>query len=377
MKYLIGCFYFLIFSAQAQNTLADGDKSYALGNFSKAITIYESLPVTKEQQLKLAKSYEQIGNLKKALTHYENLFTVYPEDIFVAYEYSKLLRKTANNTKAEEIIKSLIVLDSLNPNFPYLLGLIQEQKDDTLSKHYFKKAYDLDANHIPALGKVATFYIKERHFSEADSLLTKGLKIDDSNFQLWNLKALNHFYQKDFHKSVESYKKLLELHRPSENVHQKLGYAYIQTNRYEEAIEHYRIAINEYEDQNPLTHYEIAQAYIALHYLDKAKRHIEIAMLLKEPQLDNEYLALMEIYLRQKDFKKNFETTRMALSHNPENEMFLYRQAVAADNYLKDKSTVITYYENYMAKFGETGRFRILTAQRISDLKKEIHMAKD
>ncbi len=377
MKHLFVCLLFFGFFAQAQNPLSEADAHYALGNYSKAIEIYKTQSESKETLIKIAKSYTQTGNLKNALAYYEKIVAQFPEDHITTYEYAQVLIRASKIKEAEELFISLQEKDSSNPNFPYQFGLLKEQQNDTSAIAYFKKALLLDPNHIDAIVKVAASHIKERRFQEADSLLNKGLTINDFHFQLWNLKALNHFYDKNYHKAIEVYEKLIALYRPSENVHQKLGYSLMQTLQYEEAIEHYTIAINEYEDQNPLTHYEIAQAFTALHYFDKAERHLEIAMLLKEPQLDNEYLALMEIYLRQKDFKKNFEITKKAVSHNPENEVFLYRQAVAADNYLKDKNAVLRYYENYMTKFGETGRFRILTAHRISDLKKEIHMASD
>lgn len=377
MKSLYCCFCFLIFisiSAQAQNHKSLAENYYALGNYSKAIQHLKQLPESKEQQLKLAKSYEQTGNLKSALAHYEKLFTRFPEDILLAYEYSKLLRKTAKNKQAEEILITLIASDSLNPNFPYQMGLLKEQQSDSLAIEYFEKAYRLDPNHLPAAVKVVTDKIKHKSFDQADTILTQALKIDDTHFQLWNLKALNHFYQKDFHKAIEGYKRLLELNRPSENVHQKLGYCYARTMRHQKAIEHYSIAINEFDDKNQQTHFEIAQAYTALSYFDKAERHIEIAMLLKEPQLENEYQALYDIYHRQKKYQKAFETIRKASKKYPENERFYYSIAVAADNYYKDKNSVLKLYEDYMKKFGETGRFRLLAAQRITDLKKEIHM---
>ena len=376
MKSLYCCFCFLIFisiSAQAQNHKSLAENYYALGNYSKAIQHLNQLPQSKEQQLKLAKSYEQTGNLKSALAHYEKLFVRFPEDILLAYEYSKLLRKTAKNKQAEEILITLIASDSLNPNFPYQMGLLNEHLNDSLAADYFEKTYRLDPNHLPAAVKVITNKIKYKFYEQADTIVKQALKIDDTHFQLWNLKALNHFYQKDFHKAIESYNKLLELNRPSENVYQKLGYAYAQVMNFEKSIAHYTVAINEYDDKNPQTHFEISQAFMALKYYEKAERHLEIAMFLKEPQLEQEFNSLYELHRRQKNYKKAFEIIQEASKKYPENERFYYSIAVAADNF-KDKNSVLKLYEDYMNKFGETGRFRNLAAQRITDLKKEIHM---
>lgn len=373
--YCFCCLLILIaFSAQAQNHKTLADNYYALGNYSKAIQHLNQLPESKAQQLKLAKSYQQTGNLKQALTYYKSIFNTNPEDQFVAFEYAKLLIKTANNSQASEILLSLMKIDSLNPNFPYQLGLLKEKTKDSLALHYFEKAYQLDTNFIPATLKIAAEKIRTRNFNHASTLLNKIIAIDDTHYKAWNLKALNHFYQEDFHKAIESFQKLLELNRPSENVYQKLGYCYARTMRHQKAIDHYTIAINEYDDKNPQTHYEIAQAYRALYYLDKAERHFEIAMLLKEPQLENEYLGLYSVYTRQKNFKKAFDIIKEASEKYPENQVFTYRLAVAADNYFKDKNSVLKLYENYIKKFGETGRYRLLVEQRIKDIKKEVHL---
>lgn len=372
-------FYLLFISlvSQAQEHKKLADSYFSLGNYSKAIQHLKQTPESKEQQHKLAKSYEQTGNLKSALAHYEKLFDRYPEDIFLAYEYSKLLRKTAKNKQAEEILNTLIATDSLNPNFPYQMGLLKEQQSDSLAIEYFEKAYRLDPNHLPAAVKVVTDKIKNKVFEQADTILTQTLKIDDTHFQLSNLKALNHFYQKDFHKAIAGYNKLLELNRPSENVYLKLGFAYAQVLDFEKSIEHYTIAINDYNDKNPEAHYEIATSFMALHYYEKAQRHLEIAMLLKEPQLEQEYTSLFELYHRQKKYKTALEILNEASKKYPGNEFFRYRIATTSDNFFNDKKTILKQYEIYLKAFGESGKYRLLAAQRMADLKKEIHMKSD
>ncbi|GGD90566.1 tetratricopeptide repeat protein [Planktosalinus lacus] len=369
-------FYLLFISlvSQAQEHKNLADSYFSLGNYSKAIQHLKQTPESKEQQHKLAKSYEQTGNLKSALAHYEKLFDRYPEDIFLAYEYSKLLRKTAKNKQAEEILNTLIATDSLNPNFPYQMGLLKEQQSDSLAIEYFEKAYRLDPNHLPAAVKVVTDKIKNKVFEQADTILTQTLKIDDTHFQLSNLKALNHFYQKDFHKAIAGYNKLLELNRPSENVYLKLGFAYAQVLDFEKSIEHYTIAINDYNDKNPEAHYEIATSFMALHYYEKAQRHLEIAMLLKEPQLEQEYTSLFELYHRQKKYKTALEILNEASKKYPGNEFFRYRIATTSDNFFNNKKTILKQYEIYLKAFGESGKYRLLAAQRMADIKKEIHM---
>ncbi len=67
MKYPFLCLLLLSFFAQAQNTLAEAEALFAIGNYSKAIEIYKDQPESKETLIKIAKSYEQTGNLTQAL----------------------------------------------------------------------------------------------------------------------------------------------------------------------------------------------------------------------------------------------------------------------------------------------------------------------
>src|SRR5690606_36809575 len=127
-----------------------------------------------------------------------------------------------------------------------------------------------------------------------------------------------------YHDAIPAYEKLIDLNRPSENVYQKLGYSYLQTMRPEKAIEYYTMAINEYDDKNPQTHFEIAQAYFSIGNDEQAIRHIEISMLLKTPDYSKEYLLLSTIYNKQKNYVKQMEVLRQAVDYHPQDEAFLY-----------------------------------------------------
>ena len=116
---------------------------------------------------------------------------------------------------------------------------------------------------------------------------------------------------------------------------------------------------------------------MALHYFEKAERHINIAIGLQEIPLDGEYSALARIYNRKKEFKKEMKALEKALGENPRNELAQYQLAVAADNYYDDKNVVLDYYHIYLEKHGETGRMRELAKQRVRDIKKELHFTKN
>ncbi|MBL4662916.1 MAG: hypothetical protein JKY22_05030, partial [Flavobacteriaceae bacterium] len=149
------------------------------------------------------------------------------------------------------------------------------------------------------------------------------------------------------------------------------------TNQFEKAIEQYTILINEYDDQTSEWHYGIGATYLSLKDYEKARRHIEIAILLKDLPVEDEYMTLSYLFSAMKDYRSQMEVLSNVVNNYPQNERAQYYLATAADNYFKDNNTVIPFYERYLKKFGETGRFREYAKQRLLDLKTEEHFKKD
>jgi len=156
-----------------------------------------------------------------------------------------------------------------------------------------------------------------------------------------------------------------------------LAISYHKTNQFEKAIDQFTILINTYDDTNPTYHYNLGKVYMSLKEYENAKRHIEISIVLQDIPLDEEYISLSYIYDREKKYKEEMEVLEKALKENSTNEIAKYRLAIAADNYFKDKETVLRYYNAYLDMYRETGKMREIVKQRVSDLKKELHFTKD
>lgn len=99
-------------------------------------------------------------------------------------------------------------------------------------------------------------------------------------------------------------------------------------------------------------------------------------MLIKKQPVDSEFLSLALTYKLQEDHKKTFQYCTNALEENPDNERALYEKAVAADNYFKDKKTVLNYYQAYLNKYAADGNINLvfLTLTRMRDIREEMHL---
>ena len=120
--------------AEAQSSaLAVADSLYALGNYSKAISVYQKTP---KNSLKIAKSYEALGNLTKAVDFYKAALQENSKSTIIQYNYAKLLMRARKFESADTLIRELIQQQPSNPNFVYQYGLLLEKVNDTIFQGY-------------------------------------------------------------------------------------------------------------------------------------------------------------------------------------------------------------------------------------------------
>jgi len=363
------------YKAEAQSSaLAVADSLYALGNYSKAISVYQKTP---KNSLKIAKCYEALGNLTKAVDFYKAALQENSKSTIIQYNYAKLLMRARKFESADTLIRKLIQQQPSNPNFVYQYGLLLEKVNDTTSNKQFARAVALDANHQEATYKLARYLTTKRQFAKAKPLLEKALTTNPESFRFLTLQALNYFYTEYYHDAITIYEKLQTLGPTNEQMLENLALCYRGTNRFPDAIETYTILINTIDDKRSKWHLGLGQSYLALREYEKAKRHIEISMALKDLPLEPEYWSLYQMYSRQKKYKEQIDVLKLIIKENPRNERAHYFLAAATDNFFKNKEEAIPYYEKYLKTFGEKAVFANYAKQRISDIKTKAHFEKD
>ena len=377
-KSIILLFLILFSKAEAQSVSAlaiskKADSLFEIGEYNKAIPYF----LESNRFREVAKSYEAIGNNSEAQRYFEKALSEKTDDPKTEFEYAKLLVRLSNYKQADSILQKLQSHFPKNSNFVYDRGLIKEAQNDSTAIVLFLQVHKMDENNINAKYKIARNYIENRKFTDAKPFIENGLTLDKNSSRFLTLRALKEFHTQEFHEAIATYNLLISKGDSYVSLHENLANAYSQTFQVEKALEQYNILFQKYDDKNPKWHHEVALIYRTNREHEKAERHFNIAIALLETPLSNEYFELSQLYSWQGDYKKQIAVLRKALINNPNNELALYYMAVAADNYFKDKKTVLGYYENYLKQFGETGRMRNLAKQRTSDLKNEIHFSAD
>jgi len=367
----------MVFKVGAQTpTLAIADSLYAVGNYSEAIQDLENIEEKSEAVYsRLAKSYVAKGDLSSALKNYRTVLDKNPSKVLTAMEYGEVLIKAGKLKSADSLYINLSTSYPKNAAFQYQLAAIKEKQNDSTAIEYWQETIALDKTHQQALYKLAKDALSKRNFPLAEELSLQGLEANPSNASLLSILAQTYFNENSFILAITPFEKLLELGQGNEFVHSKLGYCYYRLHYDIEAISQYKLAL-EYEDRNSDTHYNLGKLYAKLGDLKRSETHLLMALLIKKQPVDAEYLSLALTYKLQEDYKKALQYFNSALEENPYSERALYERAIAADNYFKDKKSVLNYYQAYLDKYSSKGNFELihLAQIRIKDIKEELHL---
>ena len=356
--------------------LVVGDSLYQTGAYSEAINVYKQLPISPEVYERIGRANEALGKTSEAISAYDQAYQLDTDNLKIAYKYATLLRIASQYKQADSILRVLNAKFPQNASVLYQLGYVKEQLRDTTAVMDYIRAYTLDNNQQNALYRLAKLLLEKRSFVSAKTHIDLGLEADPNSTRFIMLDALSFYVNNSFSYASERFERLLELGKDNESIREKLANCYARTYQYEKALEQFRILINEYDDQNANWHYNLSKVYMGLNEIEKARRHVNIAIGLLDVPLDAYLVTLAITYNRDGNYKAVMETLQEALKENPENETAKFQLAVAADNRYQDKSKVLPYYEAYVKEF-EDGRNIDTVLYRISDLKKELFMNKD
>ena len=364
--------------AEAQtSTLAIADSLYSIGNYSNAINEYSKVGGL-SSALQIARSYNAIGNYEKAITQYQYVVQEDVTNQLAQFELGKLLLKVKRFEEAKSVFTDLSILNEGNPEFQYYLGEVYKElnKADESLVHY-KNAVSLDSTHLRSLFQLSKYYTIKQERDNALKYILKGLDYYENDVSLINLHALVLFNDFQFEKAIPLFEQVLELGEDKDYVYQKLGYSYNKNWEFEKAKQTYKVLLNR-DDTNSQTYFDLASVYQKENKLDSAKIFINKAMDAQKPIFANGYNQLAYIAREQKDFKIAFKFFEMAHQEDKSDARIYFNIATTYDQFGSDLQKKLGYYENFLKHYPNEHPFYYETARkRISELKEEIHFAKE
>ncbi|WP_417888924.1 tetratricopeptide repeat protein [Xanthomarina gelatinilytica] len=375
-RYLVLFFIITFIKTEAQTSvLMLADSLYANGYYSKAIAQYEVYNKPSEVYEKIAKASIAIGNYNQALLNYQESIKAHPNNTLLKYEYAKLLSRTNNLQSAASQFKKLINLDSLNPNYHFEYGLILEKQNDSLAISEFETTFRLDSLHQKAIYKVAKFKLQKREFDEVEKLVDTGLKSNQFNVELINIKAQNYFWKQDYHKAIVWFEKLVALGESSQFIHEKLSLCFAKTYRLPEAIKHGLLALK-FEPNNTNNLFVLGRLYEKNKEFDKAESYYTKALEMEDAPLDAQYTQLGRVLNYQKKYAEAIQVLNKARQENPKNDTAAFYLLQSKNAYYEDFDTKINLYQKFIKEFPDSV-LKTVAAAQLSQLKQEKFMNTD
>lgn len=370
---LIGSF-FLGFIVNAQTKLAQLDSLYAVGEYSKAIQLYQGqTPHLFNEKLGLAKVYLAKQQTELALDLYQAALAQKPVTKH-RFTFAKLLLDEKKYVLADSVLTQLHIDYPKNAEFVYQLGMSKKTRNNTTLDQYFSKAISLDSTHLRAYFELAHFYTKIKSYNKAINTCKMALKIKPDHKKILGLIGQVLFNDKAFHAALSYFKQLDETHGVPQFVLEKMAYCSWMTRDFNAAEVYYKRLL-QLEPKSFLFHQNLSKTLnilgkhaLAMSHAFSAQKYKDVSLYKINFELGQAYLGLKQYRLAMSHFIKVIEEL-------PSYEKAYVRLARAADIFYDDKSKVIPYFENYQERFSdsETADYKDFMIRRYNDIKQKIH----
>ena len=361
-----------------EKEIKEADSLYSFGKRNQAIKLLDELePKTEKINLKLAHFYKNSGLVEESLHYYETVLKQNSERVLTAIDYGELLLESKKWKEADSLFSKLSEKYPENASLTYRLALAREEQKDSTAMDLYFKTVGLDSTHQGALYKTAKYELQGRNHHNAIHLSKTGLRTRPDNASLLSILGQAYLVSLQFKEATLPFEKLLKLGETSEFVLSRLATAYRKSGETNNAIDTYLKLLN-INNSDIQAYTNLGALYLKKNEVDKATEMFMMALFIKNQPVDNEYVNLGLSFKRKEDFKKAFASFEKALEENPKNERALIELAIAADAHLDDKEKVLEHYQNFVDKYSQSGRKDMLSIAeyRISELKKEMHLAK-
>lgn len=369
-----------VITAYAQeNLLESANKLYNDQSYQQAYLLYQDL-IKKDSTdqtvlLKLGITAQRIGDLKSAKAH---LLQLEKQDT-IDQNYLKPLASIYEvEDNVPKSIKYYLKLSKKYPdNFLYYrkLGQLYLKAGETgESFTYLAKSYKLNDKDFFTIKGLSDILIANKNFELADSVLTEAIAYDQENYNLQLIYAGSKYRQRQFDTTAMVLHKIRGRIDFSNYYNKMMGYSLIQIDSFEKAIYYLRKSL--VDESNPeANHYYLATAYEKMEDFEYASHHYQEAIntgISANIRLYHSNLAkLMDDKGDKRAAIKNYE----AAYRYSDDPVYLFYLGRLTDDYYKDKSVAIRYYDRYAQSKHANVEYKRYAVDRKRYLREQQHFS--
>ncbi len=357
--------------SSADSLFARQEYFLAVESYMKCYTLDTT---DKKSLLSMAGCFYLLGDYQKAKEYYHqlemdsNFMTEAKMKLAAIYESQQVLPKA---------IKYNIALTKTFPNNPTYLrklgSLYQQGNETTQALQSYHAALQLNPRDLLSVQGLADMMLDLDELQTADSILSKGLTTDSTHIGLSLLHSRVKYRIRDYASVAHILHKLTYQTELNNYYNKLLGYAFLQIDSIDKSIYHLQKSLLNEGDP------EYAQFYLALAY-EKKKEFEKSDYFFKEAiksgisdNLDQYYRGLARINTQKEDYKTVIENYKSSLQYSKDASIYFY-MANAAEQYYKDKSRAIGYYNQFLNAKPSDNALIEMARQRVKILKEQRFM---
>lgn len=328
---------------------------------------------------KLAECHLKLGNTFKAKKYYNHIIENDSNHLQALNQLGVIYMKESNHKNAQACYEQLIQLDSTNSYYYKNLAKIKS-KQGLLSSaiQLYDSSLFYNPDDLESIISLAEIYIElmehddsfKKSFSEA---LELGFGIDSLNRQLLELSAENSYHQKEYQSTINSLQLIFEHYQDTTGWQANLlGMAQKQLKNWQQAEKWFLWIIQKEEDAE-LTHYYLGTVYDQQNKNEKAIKHFELAIEKGiSDNIHNYYVSLGDAFEARGELSKTIKAYQSAYEHSDLN-ILLYKLARSCDEYYKDKSIAMRYYQRFVDNSKQNNQYTEYARYRIDKIKEYLH----
>lgn len=352
--------------------------------FNRAIRLMENhlqKPGTKGIKFwqKLAECHAKLGNTFKARKYYNNIIKIDSRHLQALNQLGILYQKEDNHASAQACYEQLIQLDSTNSYYYKNLAKIKSKRGFISSAiQLYDSALWYNPEDLESIISLAEIYLElmehDKTFNQAFSeVLERGFSIDSLNRYLLELKAESTYHQKEYQSTINLLHTIFENYQDTTGWQATLlGMAHKQLKNWQQA-EQWFLWIIEKEEDTELTHYYLGTVYDQQNDNEKAIKHFEMAIEKGiSDNIHNYYVSLGDAFETRGEMSKKIKAYQSAYEHSNLN-ILLYKLARSCDDYYKDKSIAMRYYQRFIDNSRQNNRYTEYARYRIDKIKEYLH----
>lgn len=348
-----------------------GFDSQAIFYYQKAVQLHSDIKLMN----RLAKVYTRYGNLQEAIKIRRRINQMDSTNYRNRYHLATLYAQTGKKDTAIVLLQNLAIIDTLNPDYPYKIGLYSNKMNQKLDA--FLEAYHRDPHHKKTLMMLVKNYKRIKFLDSSDYYLQKALKIYPYDTKFLRQNVIAAYRKKHYKTMLKNLQKLDSLHYHDELfVKKNTGFAYLMLQKYQDAETALQQALN-FDMREAILYYYMGKVYQATGRLKKARQYFQMAIWLKKPKVDKEYFELGMIAKTRKQYKTAFNYFKKAFDNNHKNTEALLQMAMLSETVLKQPDKALHYYQDYLAQFASKNKEQIrFVKSRIKYLKQKLFLKK-